>query len=135
MIQTKFSTPEEIEKILKPLETSEAIKEASRLLAPAEAYVHWFKDSGRDKLIAEQSNVVEARIIDSGGKLVEAKINRKARTSDEYREADRLYREALEAKIFLRGYMAGLSMDHESQIVEQKRTIAEIGKGIYEKGS
>lgn len=138
MKQIVFKTPEEVKIILRPIEEEsipEAIKEATMLLAPAEAYVNWYKDSGKYQVLAEEEAIIEKEMIGIGMKIIESKLERKARCKESYKEAQEAYYNALELRIYLRNYIEALKMQHESRLTDERKVTAEIKAGIYDTGS
>lgn len=131
----KFLTVQEAEASLAGLDDPEAIKHAAVMLAPADAFCELFRHSLRDQILATRSNELAEQTVRLGHKVVEKSLERRARASEEYKQAQQLYQEALELKIYLKTYLAGVKMSHEATIAQQRRDTAEIKAGIYHKGS
>jgi len=131
-----FKSIDEIKKILLELtDESEAYKFCSTILGPCEAYCTYYKDTLRDQILDEQCNKEAKLLEEKGYKIVEKALERVARNSKEYKDAGLEYRKALELKVFLKTYLAGLKISHEKQVAEIYQETATIKQNIYHKGS
>lgn len=112
----------------------EQMKIIAKLKAPVDAYCTAYKDATRDVILAEQSNSAASELAEAGHSIVEAKVTRKARSSQDYRDAAELYTRAREALSFLITYSAGIKMDHEKNIASEYRMSAEIKANTFATG-
>ncbi|HEC64942.1 hypothetical protein LCGC14_1269320 [marine sediment metagenome] len=128
-------TLKEIKKQLDSVEDEgEAMKLAAELLAPKEAYCDVYKTSLRKQIHAQIMGELAAIYVRQGTRYTESRLEREARDSGAYKNETEKYGKALEIKIFLRTYLAGVKMSHEMKIASTYKISSEIKRGLYEKG-
>jgi len=125
---------EELKAELKNIPQQEKWKHAMMKLPEAEAHCTWFKDCGREEVLAEESEKIASEF---PNRPSDAMLSKKARASEHWKQASKEYKEQLEVKIYIKNLITFKKMENDMRIATIYHESAKLKAGIegYGEGS